>query len=54
MGPGGFMYREVYRDPDRDFAFEATNQQLEGYLAEESRPFPLATSTGAGRGASFV
>ncbi len=34
VGPGGFMYREVYRDQDRDFAFEATNQQLEGYLAE--------------------
>ncbi|AEE17013.1 1,4-alpha-glucan branching protein domain-containing protein [Treponema brennaborense] len=31
-GPGGFMYNPVYRDPNRDVAFEASVGDLDGFL----------------------
>lgn len=39
-GTGGFMFREVYRNQERDFAFEATAQQLEGFLIENRMRLP--------------
>lgn len=40
VGLGGFMHQDVYRDQNRDFAFEATDQQLEGFLVENKVRLP--------------
>ena len=34
------MHQDVYRDQNRDFAFEATDQQLEGFLVENKVRLP--------------
>ena len=40
VGSGGFMHRDVYRNQYRDFAFEATDRQLEGFLTESGVRLP--------------
>lgn len=34
MGPGGYVNKEIYRDQNRDIAFEASSEELKGYLEE--------------------
>ena len=40
IGAGGFMHKDVYRNQNRDFAFEATDQQLAGFLTESGVRLP--------------